>query len=317
MKTLGVVIARFQCHEVTPAHANLLREAMKENQRVVVMLGVHPVPRKKDPLDYSERFTMVWDWWIKNRPAASTKDAPLDFFIIPLMDHPSDEAWARSVDQNIAALGLGGKVTLYCGPDGAAATYTKAGGQHEAKTVASYERHATSVRAALTPRGTEDFRAGIIYASERRYVNPFMCVDILITDGERLLLARKPTDPPNRWRMVGGFVDPMERLESAAMREVKEETGILLQQVTYSNSGVVADWRYAGGPENILSACFIGICRKDEQPVPKDDIAELKWFSLKEGIALDRIHSNHQDMIRRALDDFNRLVKTAEAEVAP
>lgn len=46
----------------------------------------------------------------------------------------------------------------------------------------------------------------------------------LILSGEKILLLRYQDDP--RWTMPGGAVEKGERIETALLREIKEETGI-------------------------------------------------------------------------------------------
>ncbi len=71
-----------------------------------------------------------------------------------------------------------------------------------------------------------------------RYRNPFPTVDIIIeaeypvskdaviepNPVERGIVLIKRKNPPHGWALPGGFVDYGETLESAAIREAKEET---------------------------------------------------------------------------------------------
>ncbi len=73
-------------------------------------------------------------------------------------------------------------------------------------------------------------------SSNRR--NPIPTVDIIIElKGGIILIKRK--NPPQGWALPGGFVDYGETLESAAVREAKEEIGLdveLIRQFhTYSD----------------------------------------------------------------------------------
>lgn len=57
---------------------------------------------------------------------------------------------------------------------------------------------------------------------------PLLTVDALIRldgDPRRIVLIERRNPPPG-WALPGGFVDIGERLEAAAVREAKEETGL-------------------------------------------------------------------------------------------
>lgn len=51
-------------------------------------------------------------------------------------------------------------------------------------------------------------------------------VGVIITDGSRVLMARNPNEKREFYYSVGGRVHFGESLEAAALRELKEETGI-------------------------------------------------------------------------------------------
>ncbi len=59
----------------------------------------------------------------------------------------------------------------------------------------------------------------------KQYRNPFPTVDIIIElDSGIILIERK--NEPFGWALPGGFVDYGESLESAAVREAREETSL-------------------------------------------------------------------------------------------
>ncbi|MEE9256301.1 MAG: NUDIX hydrolase [bacterium] len=59
---------------------------------------------------------------------------------------------------------------------------------------------------------------------------PFLTVDLIIEmNGGVVLIERK--NPPPGWALPGGFVDYGESLETAAVREAKEETSLDVELV--------------------------------------------------------------------------------------
>jgi len=69
---------------------------------------------------------------------------------------------------------------------------------------------------------------------------PYVTVDIIIELPEGIILIER-SNPPYGWALPGGFVDNGESLETAAVREAKEETNMDLEGLrqfhTYSDPG--------------------------------------------------------------------------------
>ena len=59
------------------------------------------------------------------------------------------------------------------------------------------------------------------------YMDPKVAAAVLVSDGPRLLMVKRGVEPAmNRWAFPSGYVDRGEIVERAAVREVKEETGL-------------------------------------------------------------------------------------------
>lgn len=59
------------------------------------------------------------------------------------------------------------------------------------------------------------------------YKNPALTVDAIIVDDGKIVLIQRLNNPyKDYWALPGGFVEYGEKVEHAAIREAKEETGL-------------------------------------------------------------------------------------------
>lgn len=78
--------------------------------------------------------------------------------------------------------------------------------------------------------------------------------------------------------LPGGFVDNGETAEEGILREIKEETGLEVQQVEYLFS-IPNIYRYSGMDIHTLDMFYL--CHVEEDEVrPADDVAECMWIPL-------------------------------------
>ncbi len=98
---------------------------------------------------------------------------------------------------------------------------------------------------------------------------------VLVTHGDRALLARRPQSTNGVFSTLAGFVEPGESLEAAVLREVYEEVGVTLRSVTYHSS---QPWPFPG-------SIMIGFTAEADAPdlvLQADEIAEARWFTREE-----------------------------------
>ena len=101
-------------------------------------------------------------------------------------------------------------------------------------------------------------------------------VIMLITaDQDRALLGRQPSWPEKRFSTLAGFVEPGETLGDAVRREVMEEVGVSVGDVTYAAS---QPWPF---PSSLMLG-FTGRALSDDIHVDQDEIAEARWFTRDE-----------------------------------
>lgn len=77
---------------------------------------------------------------------------------------------------------------------------------------------------------------------------PVTLVLVTMPDGQ-VVYTRKNSFEPGRWSVVSGFIPRGERAEDAALREVKEETGLDATLVRFMGTHV-----YDGRPDQIVIA---------------------------------------------------------------
>lgn len=97
-------------------------------------------------------------------------------------------------------------------------------------------------------------------------------VIVLIRDGERALLARSHRFPPGRYSTVAGFVEPGETLEEAAEREIMEEVGVRVKNLTYFGS---QPWPF---PHSLMVG-FTAEYAGGEIRLQESEIADARWFT--------------------------------------
>ncbi len=114
--------------------------------------------------------------------------------------------------------------------------------------------------------------------------NPFPTADVIIEVRYRIVLVRRK-NPPAGWAIPGGFVEAGESVETAAVREALEETGLAVELTlllgVYSDPS--RDPRF-----HTISTVYIG--RAEGVPLGGDDAAEARLFGeedLPSPIAFD------------------------------
>lgn len=307
MKSVGVIIGRFQTPELHPGHHYLIAEVMGNHGHICILVGTRNAqPTARDPLDFETRRLMLK----KHYPKATVRR---------LDDCATDELWSRQIDNILVETFPEMTAVLYGSRDSFLKSYN---GTHACKMIREVSGiSATVLRtdAGRIPQESAAFRSGVIYGTAKRFPTSYQTVDIAILHAGRqeVLLARKEYDAP-LWRFVGGFVDPAdETLECAAKREAQEETGkILIADIKYAGSLRVADFRYRGQSDQVMTSFFMAQYVSGD-PIPTDDISELAWYPL-EGV-MDILVPQHKplgEMLLRFTVQQARIALKEESHVS-
>jgi NAD+ diphosphatase len=100
-------------------------------------------------------------------------------------------------------------------------------------------------------------------------------VIVLVASGDRCLLGRQPSWPAGMYSTLAGFVEPGESLEAAVMREVREETGIEVDEIRYFSS---QPWPF---PSSLMLG-FTAQAASEAIHVDRDELENVRWFTREE-----------------------------------
>jgi 8-oxo-dGTP diphosphatase len=127
-----------------------------------------------------------------------------------------------------------------------------------------------------------------------------------ITSGrlEVLVIQRKHDPYAGQWAMPGGFVEMDETLEAAAIRELKEETGVedihLQQFHAFGDPGRDPRGR-------CISIAFLGVTDRDQHdPRADDDAADVTWLPVAD---LPELAFDHNEVVACAVRNLRTLAQ--------
>lgn len=111
-----------------------------------------------------------------------------------------------------------------------------------------------------------------------------------------LLIQRKKEPFKDKWGLPGGFVEEGEDLETAAKRELKEETGVVVE----SMEQVKAFGEPGRDPrQRTISIAFLSRIFCEEELTPADDAKDARWCELDKLHQLD-LAFDHEEIIKVA-----------------
>ena len=132
------------------------------------------------------------------------------------------------------------------------------------------------------------------------YENPIPATCVVVTaEQSRILLVKRDVDPKiGWWCLPGGFMELGETPEEAALRELREETGI--RGRIDGLIGVVSDTN----PQyhTVLMVGYLAD-HNGQTPYPGDDAQEVRWFPFTDIPPV--AFNSHIHFIESALEQMN------------
>jgi NAD+ diphosphatase len=98
---------------------------------------------------------------------------------------------------------------------------------------------------------------------------------VVVTSGEKCLMARKAEWPEGMYALVAGYVDHGESLEDTVVREVMEETAIKVKSVHYHSS---QPWPF---PYTLMVG-FFAEAENENITVDHHELEDARWISREE-----------------------------------
>jgi len=133
---------------------------------------------------------------------------------------------------------------------------------------------------------------------------PLLTADIIIElqveDKTQIVLIER-LNPPHGWAIPGGFVDKGESVETAAIREAKEETGLDVQL-----DCLLGCYSQPDRDPRFHTASLVYVATAEGLPVAGDDAKTTRLFELDEiNVTLAFDH-------RQIIDDYLQYKKSGE-----
>jgi bifunctional NMN adenylyltransferase/nudix hydrolase len=294
----------------------VLRRALSQAERVCILVGSTDRPRTiKDPFSYDERRQMML--------ALLDEDERERVVIAPVQDSMyNDGDWVRWIQDVVASeLGdtSGRRIGLIGHEKDTTSYYLRMFPQWEfVETDATEDISATEIREQLFAERNNSFVSWAVPAPvhdwlERFRTRPefaqlkseaefiagyqkawaaapypvtFVTVDALVVHSGHILLVRRRSEPGRGlWALPGGFVNQDERLETACIRELREETGLKLPEPVLRGS--IKDRQVFDHPQRSLRGrtithAFLFHFPVGELPRVKggDDADKARWVPL-------------------------------------
>lgn len=162
----------------------------------------------------------------------------------------------------------------------------------------SCPRCAAALEAIVSEPGAQPHLA-CVSCGERYWGNPAPTASLIATDmAGRLLLVERAIEPARgMWDTPGGFIETGEDALDAALRELREETG-LCADIT-GVLGIFSD-AYGDTGQSTLNIFYRATVTDVTCAVPASDVSRIEWFEPQDA----PVDALAFDCVRRAVSEW-------------
>ena len=128
----------------------------------------------------------------------------------------------------------------------------------------------------------------MLYTPENIVFRNIVCGVIYNQDG-LMLLGKRPSHRGvyrNQWGIIGGGIDEGENAETALLREIKEEAGlidaVISEKIDFLQEDITTKLLPDGTSQNVHMKVVYYVCQTQEKELhPNEEWKELRWMDKK------------------------------------
>ena len=130
------------------------------------------------------------------------------------------------------------------------------------------------------------------------YPRPMLTADCIVVRDSELLLIRRGNEPfRGCWALPGGFMEMDETIEHCAVRELQEETGIVVSEKQLTLVGIYSALGRDPRGRTVTVAYAVRV-PEDTHALAGDDAADLRWWPIDQ---LPPLAFDHDAILSAAL----------------